>query len=175
VLVLLNKFLPSEYVKSIFEIQPKLLKDNGIKGIITDLDNTLVAWDVKIATDDVIDWFDMIQDAGIKITIISNNNEERVKTFSEPLNIPFIASAKKPFKKSFKQAAKQMGLAREEVAVIGDQLLTDVFGGNRAGLHTILVAPIVQTDAKITTFNRKIERKILNYFRKKGRITWEEE
>lgn len=171
---LLRHFLPSDYVKSIFDIQPKLLLEKGIKGIITDLDNTLVAWDVKVATEDVIDWFEMIQDAGIKITIISNNNEQRVKKFSEPLNIPFIASAKKPFKKSFKRAAKQMGIAKNEVAVIGDQLLTDVFGGNRAGLHTILVAPIVQTDAKITTFNRKIERKILNHFRKKGKITWEE-
>lgn len=171
---MLAKFLPNEYVKSIFEIKPGLLKEHGIKGIITDLDNTLVAWDVKVATNDVIDWFNNIQQAGIKITIISNNNEQRVRKFSEPLNIPFIASAKKPFKKSFKKATQLMGLAKEEVAVIGDQLLTDVFGGNRAGLHTILVAPIVQTDAKITTFNRKIERKILNHFRKKGKITWEE-
>lgn len=173
-LVLLAKFLPSEYVKSIFEIQPKLLKDHGIKGVITDLDNTLVAWDVKVATDDVIDWFDTIQKSGIEITIISNNNEQRVRKFAEPLNIPFIASAKKPFRKSFRQGAKLMGLAKNEVAVIGDQLLTDILGGNRAGFHTILVAPIVQTDAKITTLNRKIERKILNHFRKKGKLTWEE-
>lgn len=171
---MLAKFLPSEYVKSIFEITPKLLKEHGIKGVITDLDNTLVAWDVKVATNEVIDWFDTIHKAGIKITIISNNNEERVKKFAEPLNIPFIASAKKPFKKSFVKGKKIMNLPKDEVAVIGDQLLTDILGGNRAGLHTILVVPIVQTDAKITTFNRKIERKILNHFRKKGKLTWEE-
>jgi len=67
-----------------------------------------------------------------------------------------------------------MGLKKEEVVVIGDQLLTDVLGGNLAGFYTILVVPIVQTDAKITRVNRAIERKILNYFRKKGKLTWED-
>src|SRR5699024_7342657 len=105
----------SEYVKCIFEIQPKLLKDNGIKGIITDLDNTLVARDVKIATDDVIDWFDMIQDAGIKLTIISNNNEERVETFSEPLNIPFIASAKNHLKNHLNKLPSKWDLQEKKL------------------------------------------------------------
>ncbi|APC48196.1 YqeG family HAD IIIA-type phosphatase [Virgibacillus halodenitrificans] len=171
---MLKRFLPNEHVKSIFDIQPEKLKQRGIKGIITDLDNTLVAWNVRDATPEVIQWFKLMKDNGINVTIISNNKKERVELFSEPLGTPFVFSARKPLSRAFKTVAKQMGLKKNEIAVIGDQLLTDVLGGNSAGFYTILVVPIVQTDGKITKINRRIERRILNYMRKKGQITWEE-
>lgn len=171
---MLKSFLPNEHVKSIFEIQPEALKEKGIKGIITDLDNTLVAWDVKDATEEVIKWFKLMKKHEIKITIISNNKRNRVKIFSEPLDTPFVYSARKPLSRAFISAAKEMELKKEEVVVIGDQILTDVLGGNYAGFYTILVVPIVKTDGKITRFNRQIERRILNYMRRKGKISWEE-
>ncbi|KKE80571.1 YqeG family HAD IIIA-type phosphatase [Oceanobacillus caeni] len=171
---MLSRFLPNKYVKSIFDIQPESLKDKGIKGIITDLDNTLVAWDVEHATPEVIEWFNLMKEHDIKITIISNNNVDRVKVFSEPLDTPFIYSARKPLKRAFKKVQKNMGLKKEEIVVIGDQVLTDVLGGNSAGLYTILVVPIVQTDGKITRINRKIERIILKKLRNQGKISWEE-
>lgn len=169
-----NRFLPNAHVKSIFDIQPETLKAQGIKGVITDLDNTLVAWDVIDATPEVVRWFQLMKDHDIKVTILSNNNLERVKLFSDPLGTPYVYSARKPLKKAFKKVAKEMNLKREDIVVIGDQLLTDVLGGNSAGFATILVVPIVQSDAKITKFNRRIERMILNYLRKKGKISWEE-
>lgn len=171
---MLSKFLPNEYVKSIFDIQPETLKEKGIQGIITDLDNTLVAWDVEHATSEVIEWFKLMKEHDIKITIISNNNVDRVSVFSEPLDTPFIYSARKPLKRAFKKVQKNMNLKKEEIVVIGDQVLTDVLGGNSAGLYTILVVPIVQTDGKITRFNRRIERIILKKLRKQGKISWEE-
>ncbi|SDQ47967.1 YqeG family HAD IIIA-type phosphatase [Virgibacillus salinus] len=171
---MLKKFLPNEHVKTIFDIHPALLKKKGINGIITDLDNTLVAWDVKDATPEVIQWFEQMKEQDIKVTIISNNKQERVKIFSEPLDTPFVFSARKPLSQAFKSAAKEMRLKKDEIVVIGDQLLTDVLGGNFAGFHTILVVPIVQTDGKITRINRKIERRILSYMNKKGKISWEE-
>lgn len=171
---MLKKFLPNEHVNSIFDIHPGVLKEKGIKGIITDLDNTLVAWDVKDATPEIVQWFKQMKENDIKVTIISNNNAERVKIFSEPLDIPFIYSAKKPLGHAFKSAAKAMNLEKDEVVVVGDQLLTDVLGGNFAGFYTILVVPIVQTDGKITRINRKMERRILKHMRKKGKVTWEE-
>lgn len=171
---MLKKFLPNEHVKSIFDIHPDELKEKGIRGVITDLDNTLVAWDVKEATPEIEHWFKRMSEHDIKVTIISNNNKERVKLFSEPLTIPFIYRAKKPFGRAFKSAAKAMNLQRNEIVVVGDQILTDVLGGNFAGFHTILVVPIVQTDGKITRLNRKIERRILKHMRKKGKLTWEE-
>ncbi len=172
---MLNRFLPNEHVKSIFEIKPEVLKERGIKGVITDLDNTLVAWDVKEATPEVIDWFEQMKENDIKVTILSNNTLERVKAFSDPLDTPYVYSARKPLRRAFNRVAKEMGLDRSEIVVIGDQLLTDVLGGNSAGFYTILVVPIVETDAKITQFNRKIERMILNYFRSKGKISWEDD
>lgn len=173
-MIVLKSFLPNKHVKTVFDIHPKMLQKKGIQGIITDLDNTLVAWDEAYATPEVIEWFKLMDTYDIKITIISNNKRERVQVFSEPLNIPYIYSARKPLRRAFHMVAKQMELQPSKIAVIGDQLLTDVLGGNLAGFYTILVVPIVQTDAKITRFNRMIERSILNYFRKRGKINWEE-
>ena len=171
---MLKRFLPNQHVKDIFEISPGSLKKKGIKGVITDLDNTLVAWDIPDATPEIIDWFKQMEENDIKVTIISNNNEKRVRLFSEPLQAPFVYSARKPLSKAFKEAAKKMGLKKEEVVVIGDQIMTDVLGGNTAGFHIILVVPIVQTDGRMTRINRKIERRILSWMRKKGMITWQE-
>ncbi|GAM13323.1 hydrolase, HAD subfamily IIIA [Mesobacillus selenatarsenatis SF-1] len=171
---LLKHFLPDQHVKSIFEITPESLKDKGVKGIITDLDNTLVEWDRPLATPKLIEWFENMRKHEILVTIVSNNNEKRVRSFSDPLKIPFIFQARKPMTSAFNKALKQMGLRKEETVVIGDQLLTDVLGGNRSGFHTILVVPVAQTDGFVTRFNRKVERRILNWFRKQGKLNWED-
>ncbi|MBT2636462.1 MULTISPECIES: YqeG family HAD IIIA-type phosphatase [unclassified Bacillus (in: firmicutes)] len=171
---MLKHFLPDQHVKSIFEIQPESLKEKGVKGIITDLDNTLVEWDRPSATPKLIEWFDNMRKHEILVTIVSNNNEKRVKAFSDPLKIPFIFQAKKPMGRAFNKALKEMGIKKEETVVIGDQLLTDVLGGNKSGFHTILVVPVAQTDGFVTRFNRKVERRILNWFRKQGKLNWED-
>ncbi|MHA6260343.1 YqeG family HAD IIIA-type phosphatase [Sporosarcina sp. CAU 1771] len=171
---MLRKFLPSEYVKNVFQIRPEKLKEQGIKGIITDLDNTLVEWDRPDATPEVIEWLQSMKDAGILVTIVSNNHEPRVKLFCEPLGIPYIFRAKKPMRSPFIKALDLMGIKKDEAVVIGDQLLTDILGGNRKGLHTILVIPVASSDALITRFNRMTERKIMANLKRRGLITWEE-
>lgn len=171
---MLKIFLPDQHVKDIFEITPEGLKEKGIKGIITDLDNTLVEWDRPNATPKLIAWFEEMKNSNIKITIVSNNNENRVRIFSDPLNISYIPAARKPLRRAFNQALQQMELKKEETVVVGDQLLTDILGGNRSGFHTILVVPVAQTDGLMTRFNRKVERRILNWFRKKGMLQWED-
>ena len=174
VFIVLKSFLPAQHVKSIYEINPQDLKNKGIKGIITDLDNTLVEWDRPLATPELITWFEEMKRNDIKVTIVSNNKEVRVKAFADPLKIPFIFRAKKPMTKAFKHAVELMGIQKEQAVVIGDQLLTDVFGGNRSGFHTILVVPVAQTDGWATKLNRRIERRILAWFRKNGQLTWED-
>lgn len=171
---LLKNFLPDQHVKSILDIKPEDLKEKGIKGIITDLDNTLVEWDRPEATPNVIKWFEKMQQNQIQVTIVSNNNEARVKAFSDPVEIPFIFRARKPLSHAFIQAAARMNLKKEETVVIGDQLLTDILGGNRSGFHTILVVPVAQNDGLATKFNRLVERRIMNWFRKKGLLQWED-
>lgn len=170
----LKHFLPNEHVKSIFDISPKELASRGIKGVITDLDNTLVEWDRPDATPQLIDWFKSMKNEGIMVTIVSNNIEQRVKAFSDPLEIPFIYEARKPMVKAFKKALANMNLQPDEIVVIGDQLLTDVLGGNRSGLHTILVVPVAQTDGFFTRINRRIERRLLSWMKRKGMLYWEE-
>lgn len=171
---MLKQFLPNEHFKSVLEISPEQLRARGIKGIITDLDNTLVEWDRPNATPQLVQWFEDIKRHNIRVTIVSNNNEQRVKAFADPLKIPFIFQARKPLARAFHRAVAQMGIEKEEAVVIGDQLLTDVLGGNRSGFHTILVVPVAQTDGLATKFNRFVERRIMNWFRKKGMLQWED-
>lgn len=151
-------------------ITPEILKKEGKKGVIIDLDNTLVPWNVNEATPEVKDWLQKMKDHDIKVIIFSNNNKERVTIFAEPLDTPYVYYARKPLKRGFKKAIDILDLNKEDVVVIGDQLLTDILGGNRAGIDTILVVPIVESDAKITQFNRKMERRILNHFYRKGKL-----
>lgn len=167
---LLRNFLPNRQVNSIFEITPDELKKQGIKGIITDLDNTLVEWNRPLATPKIIEWFEKMKENDIAVTIISNNSENRVKAFSKPHQIPYIFRAKKPFASAFFRALNMMNLKKHEVVVIGDQLLTDIFGGNRAGFYTILVVPVAETDGLTTKFNRFVERRIFSWFERKGMI-----
>jgi uncharacterized protein len=170
----IKQFLPNEQVQDIFNITPGHLKEKGIKAIITDLDNTLVEWDRPNATPKLIQWFKDMQEQGILVTIVSNNNKNRVGAFAEPLGVPFIFQARKPMGRAFKKAIKQMGVKKEEAVVIGDQLLTDVLGGNRSGFHTILVVPVAQSDGFFTKFNRQVERRIMKFFKRKGMLEWED-
>lgn len=168
---MLKKFLPNKQVKRYVDITAEFLHRINKKGIIIDLDNTLIPWNVAHANDEIIAWFEAMENAGIKVTVFSNNNEERVGVFAKPLDIPYISMAKKPLKGGFNRAITALDLPREAVVVIGDQLLTDILGGNRSKLYTILVEPIVQSDAPITMFNRRMERLILNRFYKQGKLT----
>lgn len=167
-------FMPNDYVQSVFQIDIEKLANSGFKGIITDLDNTLVGWDVKTPTKEIQEWFKKANDLGLTITIVSNNNEKRVSGFSKDLDVDFIFKARKPMGRAFKKAIQHMNIKPEETIVIGDQMLTDVLGGNNNGLYTIMVVPVKKTDGFLTRLNRVIERRLLNYFKRKGYITWEE-
>lgn len=168
-----NFLLPDEFVESVFEITPEKLHQLGMKGIITDLDNTLVEWDRADCTEELSEWFLMMKDAGIQIIIASNNNEERVKKFADPIGVPYIFRARKPLGKGFYSALVRLKLKREEVVMVGDQLLTDVFGAKRQKLYTILVRPVAQSDGWVTRFNRFVERRVFNDLKRKGIKTWE--
>ena len=119
-------------------------------------------------------WLKLVHHKGFQLVVVSNNIEERVRRFCQPLGIPFISRARKPLGASFKKGAADVGTESEQIVVIGDQLLTDVLGGNRLGFYTILVVPLVETDGFFTRFNRKMERIIFYWLKKKGLIVWEE-
>lgn len=169
-----ERLLPHMRVNTIYDIDLNALKERGMRGIITDLDNTLVGAKVELATPELVEWLNVVRDLGFKVVIVSNNNRTRVSAFAEPLNIPYIHAARKPANKAFRGALALLGLPAEQTAVIGDQMMTDVLGGRRMGLHTILVSPISPGDEGIMTrFNRRLEKIALSRLRKKG--LWPEE
>ena len=170
--VFLQKLMPNQYVDSIHHIDIEELKQRKIRAVITDLDNTLVEWDRPQATPEVVEWLKRLREADIQVTVVSNNNEERVGSFCSPLQIAFISAARKPTNKAFLQAVRQMNVKIEETVVIGDQLFTDVLGGNRLGFYTILVVPVAQTDGFWTRFNRQMERVALYWMERKGLVSW---
>ncbi|MER1986067.1 MAG: YqeG family HAD IIIA-type phosphatase [Solibacillus sp.] len=171
--MLYNFLLPDEFVNSVFDITPEKLHANGIKGIITDLDNTLVEWDRPDATEEIAAWMRELAEAGIRVIIASNNHEERVKRFAEPLGIPYIHRAKKPLGTAYYAGLVSLKLQRHEVAMVGDQLLTDVMGAKRQKLYTFLVRPVAESDGFVTLFNRFVERRVFNDLKRKGKKTWE--
>lgn len=172
--LLLKHLLPKQYVQTVYEIDIDDLMKRGFVGIITDLDNTLVEWDRKEAPAELIQWLKKAEEKGMKLIVVSNNNEHRVKSFVEPLGIPFIFGAKKPLKKSFRAACEQLQLPPAKTVMLGDQLFTDILGANLAGIYTILVKPVVETDGFFTRFNRRAERVVKRRMKKKGLIHWED-
>ena len=152
---------PNYYYNSIYEVDLALLKRNDIKGLIIDIDNTLVGWDTPLPTAEVKQWLDKLKENGFAVCLVSNNNKKRVMHFSKELNIPFIYQAKKPTKKNFLAAMKILETTNPKTAVIGDQIFTDILGGNRLKLTTILIKPIKSKEFWWTNFVRKIERRVI--------------
>ncbi|WP_379136246.1 YqeG family HAD IIIA-type phosphatase [Paenibacillus sp. sgz500958] len=161
--------VPKLRVNTVFDIPLEDLYAKGYRGIITDLDNTLVGAKAPLATPELLIWFEKVKQCGFKLIIVSNNNMERVSRFATPLNIQFVHQARKPINAPFRKALKLMELRSEQAIVVGDQMLTDVWGGNRMGLHTVLVLPISAKDEGMgTRINRGVERIALTRLRKQG-------
>lgn len=153
--------LPRLYVDSIEEITADVLEKNGIKGLILDIDNTLVPNHVADADDNVLEWTDAMKAAGFKLCIVSNGARKRVARFNEKLGLFAVHRAMKPAKRAFLKAGMVMGLESRQIAVVGDQIFTDVYGGNRAGMFTILVKPIDCNEGIFVKLKRIFEKRIL--------------
>ena len=127
----------------IYELSGEALERRGFKLLLADLDNTLVPYGVPLPDDRLKAWRDDLRAHGVTLFVLSNNRHKtRPRTFSEALGVPWIGHAGKPKTPSFVKAMEQMGVAREQTAIVGDQIFTDVLGGNRAGVSAILVEPI---------------------------------
>lgn len=159
---------PKLYVASLFEINPDALCRRGIRGIIFDLDNTIVPRDVAHCSEEIAAWLEDLKRRGFKICIVSNNKTLRVHTVAEALDVPAVCHAIKPLKRSFCRAMELMGTGPRETAIIGDQIFTDILGGNRLGLYTILVAPLPGREFWATRmFNRRMEKFVLARLKKR--------
>lgn len=128
---------------NIYDISGAALERRGIRLLLADLDNTLVPYGVPLPDEGLKRWRDELAAHGVTLFILSNNrHEERPRIFAQGLDVPYIGHAGKPKTPSFFAAMEQVGVTREQTAIVGDQVFTDVLGGNRAGVAAILVRPI---------------------------------
>ena len=167
-----ERFYPKKMFKSVLDIKIDFLKENSIEAVFLDVDNTIIDYDYNVL-EGIEEWIKNLKDNNIKICILSNTKKkEKAEKIAKMLNLPYIYLATKPLKRGFKKAKKLLNLSNNnKIAVVGDQIMTDVLGANRAGMYSILVEPIKSKDIFVTRINRIMERKILKkyYQNKEGK------
>ena len=163
-----EKLIPDMIVENIYQIDLDFLKEKGITSLVLDIDNTLVPQKSKFPDKTTIEWLEKVKKEGFKICLISNNTKRRVNEFKEKVSVPGIAWAIKPRKGAFKKALKILDAKPNETALLGDQIFTDIFGGQRAGLYTILVKPLSKEELGWTKLMRRAERHVLKRIERYG-------
>lgn len=164
----MNNFIPDIYQKNIFTIDYQILKDRGIKCLLFDLDNTLAPMIAKEPSKELKELFIRLDDYGFKLIIISNSNQKRVSPFKEKLNVDSCCSSFKPFSFKYKKIVKIYKFKESEIAAIGDQILTDIFGANKMGFTSIFVEQLTPDTFFGTKINRFFENLILKNLNKRG-------
>ncbi len=169
---MLRRFYPKRLAPSSYDINYEKLYQEGYRGILFDIDNTLVEHGAD-ASERAIELFARLKRIGFKTCLISNNSDERVRRFNERIGTNYIYKANKPSTKNYIRATKIMGTRIDNTIFVGDQLFTDVYGANRVGMMTYLVKPIHPKEEIQIIFKRKLERIVLYFYRKdlaKGKI-----
>ena len=156
---------PYEYVNSVFEIDYEKLYALGYRGVIFDIDNTLVHHG-EDSTPEVDELFRHIHDTGLKTLLLSNNDTQRIERFLRNIDSLYIPDAEKPKVDNYYKAINMLGLNKNEVVFVGDQLFTDIYGANKCGIANILVKFLqYQTETKIGT-RRMLEKYILGFYKR---------
>lgn len=151
---------PNAYFQKVEDITIEFLKKNKIKALLLDVDNTLVD-STKKMTESVANWAKNLKGQGVKLCILSNTNDkEKLEKISKTLGIKYKHFAMKPLKIGFKKSQKELSEKSENIAIVGDQIFTDIIGGNRCNMYTILVDPINSKDFWYTAWKRPIENRI---------------
>lgn len=158
---------PNAHFNNVREITINFLQNNKINALILDVDNTLIDYDKNLSKD-TVEWAENLKKNKIKLYILSNTNkQEKVKEVARKLQVEYIYFAKKPMKSGFRKVQKILNEEPENIGVVGDQIFTDVVGGNRCKMFTILVEPIAEKDIWITLIKRPIENAIKKRYMKK--------
>lgn len=169
-MILSKYFFPDLKYKNVNEIDVNLLINMGIKYAILDIDNTLVPYTSPKPNENAMNFLKKLENSGIKYCFVSNNNIERINVFNEEIKAPGFAHAKKPLLFGIYSAMRCLGASNENTVMIGDQVFTDVCGGKRAKILTILVDPIKEVDTAFFRFKRYFERKIIRRYENKRRM-----
>ena len=155
----IENYMPDFAVEAVYDLTVPSLQAQGIKAVLVDLDNTLIAWNNPDGTPEMKQWLHDLRDAGIRIIVVSNNTKKRVQRAVEKFGID--------------RAMKEFHYEKNEVVMVGDQLMTDIRAAHRAGIRSILVKPLVQHDSIKTQINRARERRVMRKITEKyGPITY---
>ena len=163
-----NRFYPTDYFTSTYVIDFEKLYKMGYRGVIFDVDNTLVEHDAP-ADDRAKELISRLKNIGYKVCFLSNNGEERVKMFNDAVHVNYIYKAGKPGTKNYHAAMVRMGSDEKNTLFVGDQLFTDIWGANRAGIYSILVQPIDKKEEIQIVLKRYLEKPILRLYKKRMR------
>lgn len=166
--MMFEAFFPDEYVASTYIIPFEKLYEEGYRGLIFDIDNTLVMHGAP-ADDRAKKLFARLKTMGYDCCLLSNNQKPRVEMFNRDVNVHFIYDAHKPSVKNYEKAMKLMGTDKGNTIFIGDQLFTDVWGAKRTGIRNILVKPIHPKEEIQIVLKRQLERVVLYFYRRKKR------
>ena len=164
---MIELYKPDMYKKDIYSIDYKKLKSFGIKCILFDLDNTLAPYYITKPTRKVKDFIEKIKAMGFKVIIYSNATKKRLLPFKKVLIVDCSASSHKRNGKKLKLIINEYKFSQSEMAIIGDQFITDIYGGNKEGIFTILIDPISSKEPIWTKFNRMLENKKIKQLGKK--------
>lgn len=155
----LEVFRPRRVARALPDLDPGALYRQGIRGLVVDVDNTLVPYGSAAPTEDARRWIAGAKAAGLRLVLVTNNRTRRARALAESLDLPVAAGLMKPSTSGLRRALAMMETTPRETALVGDQLLTDILAGNRLGLFTILVAPVGRREFPTTRLiNRTIER-----------------
>ncbi|MDD6572056.1 MAG: YqeG family HAD IIIA-type phosphatase [Thermoflexaceae bacterium] len=163
---MLDMFYPDEYLDSTYGIDFQKFRKEGYKGIIFDIDNTLVMHG-EPADSQAVELFERLRSLGFDTCLLSNNKRPRVESFAEQVNSKFIFKADKPSKKGYRKAMELMETGTDNTLFIGDQLFTDVWGAKRAGIRSILVKPINPREEIQIVLKRYLEKIVLYFYQRK--------
>lgn len=165
---MLKNFYPKEDWESAYDLEYERFYESGFRGIIFDIDNTLVEHGAEV-NEQAIALVEKLRRKGFAVCFLSNNDKMRVSDFCKPLDVAYIYKAGKPGKKSYEAAMKLIGTTKEQTVAIGDQIFTDIWGANRAEIYTILVKPIGKKEEFQIVLKRYLEKIVLHFYRKNKR------
>lgn len=165
---MLRLLCPNRSEAVIYDIEPHDLQREQIVGMIVDLDNTIIPWRSPNVPEATMRWVGKLKAAGIQVCLLSNNRGPRVQRIAKVLQVPFVSKACKPMAQGFRHAVQTMDLLPKQVAVVGDQIYTDILGGNRIGCYTIWVAPLSTKEFIGTKITRRLEKLTVLLLRHKG-------
>ena len=164
----MSKFVPKYIFKSVNSITPQFLSDIGVSALALDLDDTLALHGSMAPAQGVLQWLDHMRESGIKLILVSNNKHKRVAPFAKALGLQFVHFSTKPLSRGLRKAMHMLGVQKHNFAIVGDQIFTDIWGGNSFGITAIMVEPLGKRTIASVKLKRALERPFIKKYYDKG-------